>query len=159
MAQRLYEDLVITWLDIIVDLVFAMLFCLIVIAMMRWVVKLLVWLSIAGVIAVLAFGRFIMSMDTCKNNFYNYDKIRLIFLRLGAEYSFKNYIYFQNDLSTDANSTITLISLLDDWLQKSNTWLWFGIVAAILLFILLIVLSVIRKRIAIAIAIVVEGSK
>lgn len=60
MAERLYEDLKITWLEIIVDLVFAMLVCLIVIAMMRWVVKLLVWLSIVGIIAVFAFGKSIL---------------------------------------------------------------------------------------------------
>lgn len=73
-------------------------------------------------------------------------------------YCFKNYIFFQNN-SSNVNSTITSIVLLDEWLQKSNTWLWFGIVGAIILFIILLVLFVIRKRIAIAIAIVVEGSK
>lgn len=66
MAERLYEDLKITWLEIIVDLVFAMLFCLIVIAMMRWVVKLLVWLSIVGIIAVFAFGKYMLSMNPLK---------------------------------------------------------------------------------------------
>lgn len=55
-GQRIVEDVMkIRW-EIILNLLFAMFSCLIVIAMMRWVAKPLVWLSILGVLAMLGFG-------------------------------------------------------------------------------------------------------
>lgn len=43
--------------EIIANLLFAMFSCLIVIALMRWVAKPLVWLSILGVLVMLGFGK------------------------------------------------------------------------------------------------------
>lgn len=56
-GQRIVEDVMkIRW-EIISNLLFAMFSCLIVIAMMRFVAKPLVWLSILGVLAMLGFGK------------------------------------------------------------------------------------------------------
>lgn len=57
MGQRIVEDVIkIRW-EIGGDIFLAMLFCLIVIAVMRWVATPLVWLSILGVIVMLGFGK------------------------------------------------------------------------------------------------------
>lgn len=56
-GQQVVEDVMkIRW-EIVVNLLFAMFCCLIVIALMRWVAKPLVWLSILGVLALLGFGK------------------------------------------------------------------------------------------------------
>lgn len=44
--------------EISVNLLFAMFSCLIVIAVMRWVARPLVWLSILGVLTMLGFGKY-----------------------------------------------------------------------------------------------------
>lgn len=52
------------------DLLLAMFSCLIVIAVMRWVAKPLVWLSILGVLALLGFGKSMTSsLSEFKFNF------------------------------------------------------------------------------------------
>lgn len=57
MGQRIVEDVMkIRW-EIGGDVFLAMIFCLIVIAVMRWVATPLVWLSILGVITMLGFGK------------------------------------------------------------------------------------------------------
>ena len=57
MGQRIVEDVLkIRW-EIGADIFIAMVFCLIVIAVMRWVATPLVWLSILGVIVLLGFGK------------------------------------------------------------------------------------------------------
>lgn len=57
MGQRIVEDVMKIHWQITVNIFLAMFFCLIVIAMMRWVAKPLVWLSILGVIIMLGFGK------------------------------------------------------------------------------------------------------
>lgn len=56
MGQRIVEDVMTIRWQIAADIFLAMLFCLIVIAVMRWIAKPLVWLSILGVIVMLGFG-------------------------------------------------------------------------------------------------------
>ncbi|XP_055298799.1 choline transporter-like 2 isoform X6 [Sitodiplosis mosellana] len=132
MGQRIVEDVLkIRW-EIGADIFIAMFFCLIVIAVMRWVATPLVWLSILGVIVMLGFGTY---------------------------YSFKEYVHLRDRPPTDVNVNTNLSLLFDTWLQNPTTWLVFGIVAAVLLLIILLVVLVLRKRIVIAIALVKEGSK
>lgn len=57
MGQRIVEDVMKVKWHIVGDLVIAIIFCLIVIAVMRWVATPLVWLSILGVIGMLGFGK------------------------------------------------------------------------------------------------------
>lgn len=138
------------------DILLAMFFCLIVIAVMRWVATPLVWLSILGVIVLLGFGNWISGEKKLK-------KRRVLSYQLcfipGTYYSFKQYVYLRDRPPTDVNVNTNLSLLFDTWLQKPNTWLIFGIIAAILLLIILLVVLVLRKRIVIAIALVKEGSK
>lgn len=68
-------------------------------------------------------------------------------------------MYLRDRPPTDVNVNTNLSLLFDTWLQKPNTWLALGIIAAILLLIILLVVLVLRKRIVIAIALVKEGSK
>ncbi|XP_031621566.1 CTL-like protein 2 isoform X4 [Contarinia nasturtii] len=132
MGQRIVEDLMkIRW-AIAADIFLAMFFCLIVIAVMRWVARPLVWLSILGVIVMLGFATY---------------------------YSFTQYVYFRDRPPTDVNVHTNLSLWINTLLQKPSTWLTLGIVAAIVLIIILLVVLVLRKRILIAIALVKEGSK
>lgn len=57
MGQRIVEDVMKIRYAIAADILLAMIFCLIVIAVMRWVARPLVWLSILGVIVMLGFGK------------------------------------------------------------------------------------------------------
>lgn len=57
MGQMIVEDVIETWWYILIGLVLAMISCLILIAIMRWVAKPLIWLSILGVIGMLGFGK------------------------------------------------------------------------------------------------------
>lgn len=83
----------------------------------------------------------------------------MFFFISGTYYSFKQYVYLRDRSPTDVNVNTNLSLLFDTWLQNKNTWLAFGIIAAILLLIILLVVLVLRKRIVIAIALVKEGSK
>lgn len=66
MGQRIVEDVMkIRW-EIAADIFIAMVFCLIVIAVMRWVATPLVWLSILGVIVMLGFGKILWSKNSHK---------------------------------------------------------------------------------------------
>lgn len=74
MGQRIVEDVIQTRWEIIIDLLLAMFCCLIVIAVMRWVAKPLVWLSILGAIGMLGFGMskyqaLKSSIFKCENSF------------------------------------------------------------------------------------------
>lgn len=56
MGQMIVEDVMETWYYIFVGLLLAMILCLLIIAVMRWMATPLVWLSIIGVIGMLGFG-------------------------------------------------------------------------------------------------------
>lgn len=57
MGQKIVEDVMETWQHISMGLLFAMIACLILIAIMRWIARPLVWLSILGVLSMLGFGK------------------------------------------------------------------------------------------------------
>lgn len=77
----------------------------------------------------------------------------------GTYYTFKRYIYLRNQPQGDVNVVTNLSLLADQWLQEPKTWLYSGIIIAVLLVIILLVVLVLRKRIVIATALVKEGSK
>lgn len=56
MGQKIVEDVMETWQHISIGLLIAMISCLILIAIMRWIARPLVWLSILGVLSMLGFG-------------------------------------------------------------------------------------------------------
>lgn len=68
-------------------------------------------------------------------------------------------MYLRDRPPTDVNVNSNLSLWIDTLLQKPNTWLYAGIVLAVVLIIMLLVVLVLRKRIVIAIALVKEGSK
>lgn len=83
----------------------------------------------------------------------------MIFVSIGTYYCFKKYMYLRDRGAVDVNINTNLSLLIDTWLQKPNTWLYTGIILAVILVIILLVVLVLRKRIKIAIALVKEGSK
>lgn len=56
-GQKIVEDVMETWDSTLTGLFIAMISCLILIAIMRWIARPLVWLSILGVIAILGYGK------------------------------------------------------------------------------------------------------
>lgn len=90
-------------------------------------------------------------------HYFNVNK-KLKFIS-GTYYSFKRYVFLRDRPPTDVNVNSNLSVWVDTVLHKPNTWLYSGIVVAILLVVMLLVVLVLRKRIVIAIALVKEGSK
>ncbi|KAB0800868.1 hypothetical protein PPYR_05222 [Photinus pyralis] len=58
-GKHVVEDIMRSWWQILLGLVFAMLVCIIYIVLMRWIASVMVWFSIAGVLAALSFGIYI----------------------------------------------------------------------------------------------------
>lgn len=115
-----------------VALLLAMLCCLVLIAMMRWLAGPLLWLSILGVIGLLSFAVY---------------------------YSQDRYRHFLANPPFRPGPSTNLDAILSNYLQSKTTWLVILIAASVVLVVLLLVLLVLRKRILIAIALVKEGSK
>lgn len=134
--------------------------CLIVIAVMRWVAKPLVWLSILGVLVMLGFGK--LNQPHQNSNYISWQQLKYCYLIVaftGTYYSFKQYTYLNNRPPTDTNVNTNLSLWLDTLVQNPKFWLYTGIAAAVVLVIILLIILVLRKRIVIAIALVKEGSK
>lgn len=151
-GQKIVEDVVQSWWAILIGLVIAMVCCLIVIAMMRWLAAPLLWLSILGVIAMLSFGTSFNILSTLK--ILNINFLSAIY------YSATQYIYLNNNPPTERpNAATNLSAVASNYLQDKTTWLVILIITSVLLIIILLVVLVLRKRIIIAIALVKEGSK
>ena len=58
MGQRVVEDLSNSWPYIVVGLAIAAVLCLIYIVLMRWFAGIMVWFSILGTIALLAYCKY-----------------------------------------------------------------------------------------------------
>lgn len=71
MGQMIVEDIIETWYYVLIGLLIAMIFCLIVIAIMRWMATPLVCLSILGVISMLGFCKIYQCYKKQKKNNYN----------------------------------------------------------------------------------------
>ncbi|XP_050071888.1 choline transporter-like 2 [Anopheles maculipalpis] len=132
-SQMVVEDILESWRMILVFVACSVLASLILITMLRWIAKPLVWISIIGVIAALSYGVYY--------SFREYQKIRA------------------NPVAAHVNVSPNLSSLVNSWFKSDQTWLWILIVLSVILIVLLLVVLVLRKRIVIAIALVKEGSK
>ncbi|XP_058055526.1 choline transporter-like 2 isoform X3 [Anopheles bellator] len=132
-SQMIVEDVLESWQMILVFLGGSMLASLLLITMLRWVAKPLVWISIVGVIAALSYAVY-----------YSYTEYRKI---------------SANPVAAHVNVSPNLSSLINSWFKSDQTWLWILIVTSIVLVVLLLVVLVLRKRIVIAIALIKEGSK
>ncbi|XP_049540595.1 choline transporter-like 2 isoform X3 [Anopheles darlingi] len=132
-SQMVVEDVLESWRMILVFLACSMIASLILITMLRWIAKPLVWVSIIGVITALSYGVY---------------------------YSFTEYRKISaNPVAAHVNVSPNLSSLVSSWFKSDRTWLWILIVLSIVLVVLLLVVLVLRKRIVIAIALIKEGSK
>ncbi|XP_050091219.1 choline transporter-like 2 isoform X1 [Anopheles aquasalis] len=132
-SQMVVEDVLESWRMILVFLACSMIASLILITMLRWIAKPLVWVSIIGVITALSYGVY-----------YSYTEYRKI---------------SANPVAAHVNVSPNLSSLVSSWFKSDRTWLWILIVLSIVLVVLLLVVLVLRKRIVIAIALIKEGSK
>uniref|UniRef100_A0A182JCJ5 Choline transporter-like protein n=1 Tax=Anopheles atroparvus TaxID=41427 RepID=A0A182JCJ5_ANOAO len=132
-SQMIVEDILESWPMILAFVGFSVLASLILITMLRWIAKPLVWISIIGVIAALSYGVY-----------YSYREYRAI---------------IANPVVSHVNVSPNLSSLVNAWFKSDQTWLIILIVLSVLLIVLLLVVLVLRKRIVIAIALIKEGSK
>uniref|UniRef100_A0A182R922 Choline transporter-like protein n=1 Tax=Anopheles funestus TaxID=62324 RepID=A0A182R922_ANOFN len=132
-SQMIVEDILESWRMILVFVACSVLASLILITMLRWIAKPMVWISIIGVIAALSYGVY---------------------------YSFREYQSIRaNPVAAHVNVSPNLSSLVNSWFKSDQTWLWILIALSVILIVLLLVVLVLRKRIVIAIALVKEGSK
>lgn len=128
-AQFLFEDFYNSWVLILVLLVIAAIASFLYIIIMRWVLAPLIYLSIIGVIGLLAFGVYYCTTK---------------FIELGA---FSNKIAF---VSTTTPS---------DFIKNAYSWFIMDIVCILMLIIILLILLVMIKRLRFAIQIICESSK
>uniref|UniRef100_A0A182W864 Choline transporter-like protein n=1 Tax=Anopheles minimus TaxID=112268 RepID=A0A182W864_9DIPT len=132
-SQMVVEDILVSWRMILVFVACSVLASLLLITVLRWIAKPMVWISIIGVIAALGYGVY---------------------------YSFREYQSIRaNPVAAHVNVSPNLSSLVNSWFKSDQTWLWILIALSVTLIVLLLVVLVLRKRIVIAIALVKEGSK
>ncbi|CAH4015503.1 unnamed protein product [Pieris brassicae] len=131
LSSQIVQDLVQSRWYLAGALVAVFVLCFIYILLLRWVVAPVVWVSIAGLLALLCFAMYL-----CYKNF---------------EYYKANPagLYQTNNLKGYAQSIFA----------KYQTWLVILIALAVIFLILLLVVIFLRNRISIAIALIREGSK
>lgn len=113
--------------------------------MMRWIAAVMVWISMLGSIALLAY---------CKPQTKLSDLIKYQSFFTGVYLTANNYSYYKNRHDyEDARNP------LDKFFKKGDTWLGLLIVTSVILIILLLILIFLRKRIYLAIGLIEEGSK
>ncbi|CAG9575618.1 unnamed protein product [Danaus chrysippus] len=106
------------------------LLCFIYILLLRWLVAPVVWVSIAGLFALLGFAIYLC---------------------------YKNYIYYKENVGLYQETNLK--GYVESIFGKYQTWLALVIILAAILIILLPVIIFLRSRITIAIALIREGSK
>ncbi|XP_038209428.1 choline transporter-like 2 isoform X2 [Zerene cesonia] len=131
LSSQIVQDLVQSRWYLAGALVAVVIVCFIYILLLRWVVAPVVWLSIAGLLALLGFAMYV-----CYKN-YEYYKANPVGL------------YQTTNLKGYAQSIFT----------KYSTWLVILVIVAVIFLILLLVVIFLRNRITIAIALIREGSK
>ncbi|CAH0722356.1 unnamed protein product, partial [Brenthis ino] len=131
LSSQIVQDLVQSRWYMAGALVAVVVLCFIYILLIRWVVTPVVWISIAGLFALLGF-----TMYVC----------------------YKNYAYYKAN-PVSLHQTTNLKGFAESIFAKSETWLFILIVVAVVLLILFLVVIFLRNRITIAIALIREGSK
>lgn len=99
----------------------------------------------------------ILTIDCC--TIINLIMITLIFSIAGVYYSYRQWMYFNNNPVDRYNLQPNLKSLINSYFVKADTWLYILIASSIALTIVLLFVILFRKRIVIAIALIKEGSK
>lgn len=145
-GQKVVQDLSNSWPFVVGGLVVAMLLCLVYIVLMRWFAGVMVWFSLLGTIALLAY--------CCYATYVKYDELKtaeeMANLDPGTDGSTRS---FQSIFIEPAEHQLNQI------LEMKDTWLAFLIISAVTLAIVLLLVIFLRSRIRIAVALIKEASK
>ncbi|XP_045760351.1 choline transporter-like 2 isoform X3 [Maniola jurtina] len=131
LSSQIVQDLVQSRWYMAGALVAVVLLCFIYILLLRWVITPVVWLSIAGLFALMGFAIYLC---------------------------YKNYEYYKAN-PVGLYQTTNLKGYAQSIFAKQETWLVILIAVAVVLLILFLVVVFLRSRITIAIALIREGSK
>nr|XP_021000008.1 choline transporter-like protein 4 [Parasteatoda tepidariorum] len=129
-GAKVFGDFVIAWKEMLVGLVAAMVLSLIWIVLMRWLAGPMTYLSIILILAFCVFGCY---------------------------YSTDRYIKLKDVAGSERKFEVTLN--LKSYLELRKTWLALAIICGVIFGILFLVVVFLRKRIYIAIALIVQSSK
>ncbi|XP_068193560.1 choline transporter-like protein 2 isoform X2 [Antennarius striatus] len=132
-AMKIFEDYTQSWYWILIGLVIATVLSLLFLILLRFLAGIMVWVMIALLILVIAYGIF-----------HCYMEYAALEGEPGADVTLQE-LGFQTDFLV--------------YLQIRQTWLAFMIILAILEVIILLLLIFLRKRILIAIALIKEASR
>ncbi|XP_072935084.1 choline transporter-like 2 isoform X2 [Epargyreus clarus] len=130
-SSQIVQDLVQSKWYLLGALVAVVIVCFIYILLLRWVIAPVVWASICGLLALLAFAIYLC---------------------------YKNYVYYRAH-PISLQQTTNLKGYAQTIFSKQETWMVLLIALAVILLILLLVVIFLRSRITIAIALIQEGSK
>lgn len=133
LGERILADVQAVQWWLLAGMGIAMLGCLIYIILMRWLAGILVWLTTYAVLTLIGFGVY-----------YCWTQYK----QLAA--------LDNSDLNFSKDQFTTNLSSMK---EKKETWMAGGIILACLLLILVLLLLAIRKRIALAVQLIKEGSK
>ncbi|XP_052747500.1 choline transporter-like 2 isoform X2 [Bicyclus anynana] len=131
LSSQIVQDLVQSRWYMAGALVGVVVLCFIYILLLRWVITPVVWLSIAGLFALMGFALYLC---------------------------YKNYEYYKAN-PVGLYQTTNLKGYAQSIFAKHETWLAILIALAVVFVILLLVVIFLRSRITIAIALIREGSK
>lgn len=128
--ERGLQDLSNTWKVILIGLVFAMVFALIWIVLMRFAAGLMVWLGILGILALMI---------------------------LGTAFSWYKFVSLKG--VPGADSGLGFSRKISYYTGRRQTWLILGIISTVFLSILLLVVICLRERVRIATALIKEAAQ
>lgn len=137
-GELAFQDFKTAWPLVLIGLLAAMIVAFLWIVLMRWLATVMVWLSIICLLVLFSFGSY---------------------------YCFSKYVELRNgtdsggSLIQEFDVSISFTQNLKTYTANKNTWLFLGIVSAVILLILLLTLIFLRSRIVIAIALIKEASK
>jgi len=149
-GQRVLQDLSNSWPFVVIGLAMAMVLCLIYIVLMRWFAGIIVWFSLLGTIALLAY--------CCYITYMRYDELRRA-QESAQESANADPVTDGPGRSLQSNVFEPLEHQWDQLLAMKDTWLAFLIISAVTLAIVLLLVIFLRNRIRIAVALIKEASK
>ncbi|XP_061387692.1 choline transporter-like 2 [Musca vetustissima] len=131
LAEDITTDLKSSWKVVLMAFIIHIAFALVFIALLRWLAKPLVWISIVGVILGLV---------------------------LGLYYSIKQYKFYSAYPQAPQHNP-NLIASLKNLLHSQEFWKWLSVFVGAVLLIVFLIVMVLRKRICVAVALIKEASK
>ncbi|CAF1095911.1 unnamed protein product, partial [Didymodactylos carnosus] len=130
-AEKIGHDIYESLTFIAIGSILAIILTFLVIILMRYWARPLVWLILLALVGGLIFSTY---------------------------YTFNQYIVLRS-LNTTSTATFQFQTDISDYFSYPQTWLALGIISAIVLLIVLLILFVLRKRIRIALALIKEASR